>query len=65
MILKIGIIGCGRISDQHALEIQNIQGCEMVGTCDSELLMASQMADRFNIKHYFDNVDKLIDLNLF
>jgi predicted dehydrogenase len=63
-MLKIGIIGCGRITDQHATEIQKISGCQIVGVCDSEELMARQMADRFDIKYHFDDVNKLLDKNL-
>lgn len=61
-MIKIGIIGCGRIADQHATEIQKISGCEIVGVCDSEELMAKQMYDRFDIKHYFSDVKKLLEL---
>ena len=52
-MIKVGIIGCGKIADQHASSIQRISDCEIVGVCDSEELMAKQMYERFNVKHYY------------
>ena len=52
-MIKVGIIGCGKIADQHASAIQSIDDCEIVGVCDKEELMAIQIADRFKIKKYF------------
>jgi predicted dehydrogenase len=62
-MLKIGIIGCGKIADQHAEQIGRIPGCEIVGVCDSEELMAKQMCDRFPIGHCFNDVGKLLDVS--
>jgi len=39
-MLKIAIVGCGKIADAHAAQIQRIPGCEIVGVCDREPLMA-------------------------
>ena len=55
-MLKIGIIGCGRIADAHAEQIQRIAGCEIVGVCDQEVLMAKQLYERFSVKNYFSNI---------
>lgn len=60
-MIKTGIIGCGKIADLHAEEIQRISGCEIVGVCDREELMAKQMYERFKVKHYYNNVNKLLD----
>ena len=30
-MLKIAIVGCGKIADDHAAQIQKIKGCEIVG----------------------------------
>lgn len=61
-MIRVGIIGCGRIADQHATEIQKISGCEIVGVCDREELMAKQMAERFKVKEYFSEVQKLLEV---
>lgn len=62
-MLKIGIIGCGKIADQHAEQIQRIPGCEIVGVCDSEELMAKQMYERFPMRHWFNDVAKLLEIS--
>jgi predicted dehydrogenase len=60
-MLKVGIIGCGKIADSHAEQIAQIKGCEMVGVCDREPLMAKQLFERFPIKAYFSDVDELLE----
>jgi len=61
-MIRVGIIGCGRVADQHAIEIQWIPGCKIVGVCDEEELMAKQMQERFILKYYFSDVSKLIEI---
>ncbi len=60
-MIKVGIIGCGKMADQHAVQIQRIPGAEIIGVCDSEPLMARQMAERFNVEKYFSNVQEMLD----
>lgn len=59
-MLKAAIVGCGKISDAHAAQIQRIEGCEIVGVCDRELLMAKQLYERFPVKQYFNDVERMI-----
>ena len=60
-MLKVAIVGCGKIADSHASQIQRIPGCEMVGACDREELMSKQICERFPIKAAFSDLDKLIN----
>jgi predicted dehydrogenase len=60
-MIKVGIIGCGKMADQHAFQIQKIPSAEIIGVCDSEPLMARQMAERFNIGKHFSNVQEMLD----
>ncbi|HKQ38038.1 MAG TPA: Gfo/Idh/MocA family oxidoreductase, partial [Verrucomicrobiae bacterium] len=60
-MLKIGIIGCGKIADAHASEIRRIGGCKIAGVCDREELMAKQLAERFGADHYFSEPAELLD----
>jgi predicted dehydrogenase len=59
-MIKVGIIGCGKIADAHAEQISTIPGCEIVGVCDKEELMARQMYERFKVKQYFSEIDALL-----
>jgi len=60
-MLKVAIVGCGKIADSHAFQIQRTTGCELVGACDSEELMAVQLCERFNVKRYFTDVGNLLE----
>jgi predicted dehydrogenase len=59
-MLKVAIVGCGKIADAHASQIRRIKGCDIVGVCDSEVLMARQLADRFQVKRYFADLAELL-----
>ncbi len=61
-MIRVGIIGCGRIADQHVIEIQKIPGCEIVGVCDKEELMAKQMCERFRLENYFSDVYEFLNV---
>jgi predicted dehydrogenase len=60
-MLKIGIVGCGKIADSHAAQIQRIKGTEIVGVCDREPLMAQQLCDRFSVKQSFMELPELLE----
>jgi predicted dehydrogenase len=60
-MLKVAIIGCGKIADAHAEQLQHIHGCEMVGVCDREPLMARQLFERFPIRAAFGDVAEMLD----
>jgi predicted dehydrogenase len=59
-MLKVAIVGCGKIADDHCSQIQRIQGCEIVGVCDRELLMARQLCERFPVKRYFSDLTDML-----
>ena len=59
-MLKVAILGCGKIADAHAAQIQRIKDCEIVGVCDREPLMARQLYERFPVKAYFTELSDLI-----
>jgi len=48
-MLRIGIVGCGKIADAHLEQIRAIGRGEVVAVCDSEPLMAEQLAVRMNV----------------
>lgn len=59
-MLKAAIVGCGKIADDHVSQIRRIKGCEIVGVCDNEPLMACQLSERFRIKQYFNDLKELL-----
>jgi predicted dehydrogenase len=64
-MIKIGIVGCGKITDQHVEQIIRIPGTEIVGVCDTEELMTRQLCERYKIKNAFTSVEQMLhDLSL-
>lgn len=59
-MLKVALVGCGKIADSHASLITKIPGCEIVGVCDREELMARQLYERFPVKRYFNDLTELL-----
>jgi predicted dehydrogenase len=61
-VLNVAIVGCGKIADAHAAQIQRIEDCQIVGVCDNEPLMARQLYERFPVKQYFDDLTELLNV---
>jgi predicted dehydrogenase len=59
-MIKIGIIGCGKMADNHAMHIQRIPGAEITAVCDREPLMSKDMSERFKIEHNFTNIHEML-----
>jgi len=59
-MLKVAIVGCGKIADDHCSQIQRIKGCEIVGVCDREPLMARQLSERFPVKQQFGDLGTML-----
>jgi predicted dehydrogenase len=60
-MLKVAIVGCGKIADAHASAIQRIKNCRIVGVYDREELMARQLYERFPIDSFYSDLTVLLD----
>ena len=60
-MLKVAIIGCGKIADQHAAQIGYLPGCRIVAVCDREKLMAEQLSERLDNPDVFTDVREMLD----
>jgi predicted dehydrogenase len=60
-MLRVAIVGCGKIADAHAAQILRIAGCEIAAVCDAEPLMARQIAERFPIRRQYTDLNTLLD----
>jgi predicted dehydrogenase len=58
-MLKVAVVGCGKVADHHASQIRRVRQASLVACCDAEPLMAKQMADRFGAAAY-SSLDKLL-----
>jgi predicted dehydrogenase len=59
-MLKIAIVGCGKIADQHVEAIHRIPDCQIVAVCDRELLMAKQLGERFGVSERFSDLAEML-----
>jgi len=59
-MLRIAIVGCGKIADQHVHAIRRIPDCSIAAVCDQEPLMARQLAERFKIPGVFSNAQEML-----
>jgi predicted dehydrogenase len=59
-MIRAAIVGCGKMADQHAWQIRRIGNASIVAACDSEPLMARQMAERFDVPACFTNVEEML-----
>jgi predicted dehydrogenase len=59
-MLRVGIIGCGKVADKHASQIRRVEGSQIVAVCDQEELMAAQLAERLGVKDHFVDVDAMM-----
>ena len=54
-MLRVALVGCGKIADAHIEEVQKLRNAKIVGVCDLEPLIAEQLAIRYAItSHYSD-----------
>jgi predicted dehydrogenase len=59
-MIRAAIVGCGKMADQHVLQIRKISSATLVAVCDSEPLMARQIAERFDIPAWFTDVEEML-----
>src|SRR5438876_5860100 len=59
-MLRIAIIGCGKVADQHVQAIHRIPDCRLVAVCDQELLMAKQLGERIGVSDCFSDLQPML-----
>ena len=62
--LRVGVIGCGRISVRHFIPITSIEDVELVACCDIKKERADEAAEKYGIKAYYSYEDMINSENL-
>ena len=57
--LRVGIIGCGRISVMHLVPAQTLEEAELVACCDVKRERADETAEKYGIKAYYSYEEML------
>lgn len=58
--IKIGIIGCGIIAEQHMSNYKNVSGCKVVAICDIDEQKLQQFGDKYGIENRFTHIGKML-----
>lgn len=55
-MLKIGLVGCGRIAKRHSelLGLKKIQNASLAAVCDVKIERAKKIGEQFNVPYYTD-----------
>jgi predicted dehydrogenase len=59
-VLRVGIVGCGKIADGHVEQIRATGRGEVVAVCDSELLMAEQLSVRLSVPGRYADLAEML-----
>jgi predicted dehydrogenase len=60
-MLRVGIVGCGKIADGHVEQVRAVGRADVVAVCDREPLMAEQLAARFRVAAWYDDLDTMLE----
>jgi hypothetical protein len=58
--VRVGIIGCGSVSNAYLPHLSKCPHVELVSTCDIIFERAERQARRFNIANYYPHIDKML-----
>lgn len=59
--MRVAILGCGHISEQHVRTLQKISTVDLIGVCDLNPDHAQSLSERYQIPDAYENVDNLLD----
>jgi predicted dehydrogenase len=64
-MLKVGIVGCGKIAEGHIGEIQKLDCARVTAVCDLEPIMARQLALRYGVPRWHEDFDRMLSAEQF
>ncbi len=59
-MLRVGIVGCGKIADSHVEQARATGRAEVVAVCDREPLMAEQLAVRCGVPSRYSDLQEML-----
>jgi len=60
-MIKVGIVGCGKIAEQHLKFLSKRQDTQIVGLVDVQLENAKVLGEKYGINNYFLSLIDMID----
>lgn len=61
-MLKTAVIGCGKIADGHVEQLRASRRARIVAVCDTEPLMAEQLATRMAVPTYYSDAAQMLEI---
>lgn len=61
-MLRVGIVGCGKIADGHVEQIRATSMAIPVAVCDHEPLMAEQLATRMRVPKWYSDLGTMLEV---
>lgn len=58
--IRVGVIGCGSVSNRYLPELAACPYAELVSTCDIIPARAEQRAQAFHVPHHFPHIEKML-----
>ncbi len=58
--IKIGLIGCGSVSNMYLPHLSKSPYVEVVSLCDIKIERAKSQASTYNVKQYYPNIQKML-----
>jgi predicted dehydrogenase len=58
--MRVGIIGCGLVSEKHISHLRRIKDIDIVGVCDIDKAKAQRTAIRFGIRNAYREVSEIL-----
>ena len=62
-MLRIGVVGCGKIADGHVEQVRATGRGEVLAVCDREPLMAEQLKVRLNVPRFYTDLNQMLAEN--
>ncbi len=59
-ILRVGVIGVGRMGERHCRVYSNMRYAHLVGVCDASLTLGNRIAQQYEVPFYA-HVDEMLD----
>src|SRR5687768_7561737 len=58
--IKVGVIGCGSVSNKYLPHLSKSPYVQLVSTCDIKYERAKEQASRFNVPNHYPHIDQML-----
>jgi predicted dehydrogenase len=61
VMLKVGIIGCGKIATAHVSQIRKFRFAQVIGACSRDSARARQFTERHSVPRFFETLSVMLE----